>query len=86
MAGTTRAVPDCSTNHDSADRILVNSYNKVETNTLWSVQCRKPCIINKHVLNPTKHNKNYISGLEGAIWYEYRNILDMLLYSDKQYA
>ena len=26
-AGTTRAVPDCSTNHSSADRIVVNSYN-----------------------------------------------------------
>ena len=26
--GTTRAVPDCSTNHSSADRIVVNSYNK----------------------------------------------------------
>ena len=26
-AGTIRAVPDCSTNHDSADRIMVNSYN-----------------------------------------------------------
>ena len=25
-AGTTRAVPDCSTNHSSADRIVVNSY------------------------------------------------------------
>ena len=25
-AGTTRAVPDCSTNHSSADRIMVNSY------------------------------------------------------------
>ena len=27
-AGTTRAVPDCSTNHDSADRIVGNSYNQ----------------------------------------------------------
>ena len=27
-AGTTSAVPDCSTNHDSADRIVVNSYNQ----------------------------------------------------------
>ena len=26
-AGTTRAVPDCSTNHSSADRIVVNSYS-----------------------------------------------------------
>ena len=26
-AGTTRAVPDCSTNHDSADPIVVNSYS-----------------------------------------------------------
>ena len=26
-AGTTRAVPDCSTNHSSVDRIVVNSYN-----------------------------------------------------------
>ena len=26
--GTTRAVPDCSTNHSSADRIVVNSYNE----------------------------------------------------------
>ena len=26
-AGTTRAVPDCSTNHSSTDRIVVNSYN-----------------------------------------------------------
>ena len=26
-AGTTRAVRDCSTNHSSADRIVVNSYN-----------------------------------------------------------
>ena len=26
-AGTTRAVPDCSTNRSSADRIVVNSYN-----------------------------------------------------------
>ena len=26
-AGTTSAVPDCSTNHDSADRIVVNSYS-----------------------------------------------------------
>ena len=27
-AGTTRAVPDCSTNHSSADRIVVNSYTR----------------------------------------------------------
>ena len=27
MAGTTRAVPDSSTNHSSAHRIVVNSYN-----------------------------------------------------------
>ena len=27
MAGTTRAVLDSSTNHSSADRIVVNSYN-----------------------------------------------------------
>ena len=27
-AGTTRAVPDCSNNHSSADRIVVNSYNQ----------------------------------------------------------
>ena len=27
-AGTTRAVPDCSTNHSSADCIVVNSYNQ----------------------------------------------------------
>ena len=26
-AGTTRAVPDCSTNHSSTDPIVVNSYN-----------------------------------------------------------
>ena len=26
-AGTTHAVPDCSNNHSSADRIVVNSYN-----------------------------------------------------------
>ena len=30
-AGTTRAVPDCSTNHSSADRIVVNSYNHLIT-------------------------------------------------------
>ena len=27
MAGTTRAVPDGSTTHSSADRIVVNSYS-----------------------------------------------------------
>ena len=27
-AGTTRAVPDCSTNHTSADRTVVNSYSQ----------------------------------------------------------
>ena len=32
--GTTRAVPDCSTNHSSADRIVVNSYNSAPWVTL----------------------------------------------------
>ena len=37
-AGTTRAVPDCSTNHSSTDRIVVNSYN----NALKWWPCRGP--------------------------------------------
>ena len=32
-AGTTRAVPDCSTNHSNADRIVVNSYSE------WVSEC-----------------------------------------------
>ena len=35
-AGTTRAVPDCSTNHSSADRIVVNSYNWPRYGLRWS--------------------------------------------------
>ena len=37
MAGTTCAVPDSSTNHSSADRIMVNSYNKHHNYTLMIV-------------------------------------------------
>ena len=42
-AGTTRAVPDCSTNHSSTDRIVVNSYNQTSNGRLKTrveVYCR----------------------------------------------
>ena len=40
-AGTTRAVPDCSTNHSSADRIVVNSYNHES----WTCLPRKSTLL-----------------------------------------
>ena len=42
-AGTTRAVPDCSTNHSSTDRIVVNSYN----NSPGPVMTKSGCYILK---------------------------------------
>ena len=49
-AGTNCAVPDCSTNHSSADRIVVNSYNHFSYQTV-------------HIMSLTPDNSFFIDQL-----------------------
>ena len=70
-AGTTRAVPDCSTNHDSADHIVVNSYNPPPTHNsinifFYFAMCHKTVIY--FIVYKMARQKGATRFLIGATW------------------